>query len=308
MVGSLVRLACVFLTLSLAAHCEGASLGSLAMDLPASHHLERQDQTVMDWTTLTLYAAGYCDTDMASESLMLTAAYEDAAEQMLEALLNINITATMTVEESLAERPSLAFELHYEVLKAQVLTQCACPRDRPTAAVLLALDFSGSGLLPLLVQGRGVGLLRAHLPTPTPPPAEASAEWLAAIRHPTGVIVDASDLSPASALCPTIYADDGRLVFDQRCAGRVWFMQQGGVTYVSDLPSALASTKIGVNPYVARAVALSPQGGCDLILSEDDSDRLIFLRDRLPFFLECKVLIVAGSGHDGRKASSLAAR
>jgi len=134
--------------------------------------------------------------------------------------------------------------------------------------------------------------LQAGLPGPTPLPAAASAKWLSSIRHPTGLIIDARKVPLRPALCPAIFAEDGRLVFEVQHAQRLWFMQHGGVTYMSDLDAAKAENLLGVNPMIVEAVSVQGPNGCDIIVSDDDADRLIFLRERLPFFAECRLIIV----------------
>ena len=160
---------------------------------------------------------------------------------------------------------------------------------------MLALNLSESGAVPLLVEGMDIGQYQSSLPKPTPPQTDANAKLLAEIRQPTGLIIDARNVCASQAILPAIYAEDGRLVFGRRFARRLRFMQHGLCSYVSDLETAGRDGKLGVNPKVVEAASASGPCGCDLIVSDDDADRLIFLRTRLPFFSECRLTIVCSS-------------
>ncbi len=260
--------------------------------LTPSHCVEYRQNASIDWTSHVIYAVGSSEVEGGDEAQATVRAYGNARQAILAAIQEMNATSTATVEAQLSRRASALLELQRLASDPCVLAQCVRYREAPSASVLLGLDLRSSRVLPRLVEGIGVGELQVGLPKPTPPPPDASAEWLSSIRHPTGLIVDARKVALSPALCPAIYAEDGRLVFDVQHARRLWFMQHGGITYMSDLDAAKACRLIGVNPKTVEAVSASKPTGCDIIVSDDDADRLIFLRERLPFFAECRLIIV----------------
>lgn len=260
--------------------------------LPSSHLVGHLENASIDWTSHILYAAASCELSSGDEDQAFVRAYESTRKQLIAILHGVNVTSTAAVKELLGSRTEAPLELQRLASDPMVLAQCVLYGETPTASVLLCLDLKSDGILPLLVAGIGVGELQASLPRPTPMPAAASAEWLSSIRHPTGLIIDARKVALRPALCPAILAEDGRLVFNIRHAQRLWFMQHGGVTYMSDLDAAKADNLMGVNPKIVEAVSVQGPNGCDIIVSDDDADRLIFLRERLPFFAECRLIVV----------------
>jgi len=264
----------------------------LPWPLPPSHLVEHQRNASIDWTSHIVYSASSCELESGDEDHAIVRAYESAREQLIAALHGINITSTDTAGELLGRRAAALLELQRLASDPVLLAQSVRYGDAPMASILVGLDLKSSRILPLLVEGIGVGELQAGLPRPTPLPAAASAEWLSSIRHPTGLIIDARKVPLSPALCPAILAEDGRLVYDVRHAQRLWFMQHGGVTYMSDLDAAKADNLMGVNPKIVEALSVARSNGCDIIVSDDDADRLIFLRERLPFFAECRLIIV----------------
>jgi len=260
--------------------------------LPPSHCVEYLEDASIDWTSHIVYALGSSEVEAEDDAQATVRAYENARQAILAAIQGMNATSTATVEVQLSRRASALIELQRLASDPRVLAQCVQYGHAPSASALLGLDLRSSHILPLLVEGIGVGELQSGLPKPTPPPPEASAEWLSSIRHPTGLIIDARSVRAEPALCPTIYSEDERLVFDVRHARRIWFMQHGGLLYMSDLDAAKSCSLVGVNPKIVEAVSVSSPNSCDLIVSDDDAERLLFLRERLPFFAECRLIIV----------------
>ena len=290
-----VIVASLVLPVSSLALCGQSSSVPPLWSLPQSHYVEYLENTSIDWTSGIIYAVGASELGAAVEARAVVSAYENAREAILAAIRGMNATSTASVDDLLGRRDSALLELQRLASDPYVLAQCVRYEETPTTFVMLGLDLRISRVLPLLVEGIGVGELRGGLPKPTPPPTEASAEWLSSIRHPTGLIIDARKFPLTPALCPAIYAEDGRLVFDVRHARRLWFIQHCCITYMSDLDAAKAHRLVGVNPKTVEAVSASRTSNCDIIVSDDDADRLIFLRERLPFFAECRLIIVCRS-------------
>jgi len=259
--------------------------------LPPSRYVEYRQNASIDWTSHIIYAVGSSVVECGDEAQATVRAYANAREAILTAIQETNVTSTATAESLLGRRTSALLELQRLAADPCLLAECVQYGHVPSASVLLGLDMKSCQILPLLVEGIGLGELQRGLPKPTPPPPDVSAEWLSSIRHPTGLVIDARKVPLNPSLCPAIYAENGRLVFDVQHARRLWFTQHGGVAYMSDLEAARADPLVGVNPKTVQAISVSQPSGCDIIVSDDDGDRLIFLRERLPFFAECRLII-----------------
>jgi len=273
-------------------YCQASSVPPL-LPVSSTHFVERLDLVSIDWTSGLIYALGRCELTDMDEAQAAALARQNAADALVAALLDIRVSAAERVSDLMALRGAPALRLSQLASSTSVLWECVQYGKTPSACVFLGLDVKGFPILPLLVEGVGVGDRQSGLVMPTPVPADASAEWLSAIRHPTGLIIDASRVSLKPALCPAIFAQDGRLVFDVRYARRLSFMQNGGITYMSGTDAARISPLVGQNPKIVEAISAAGHLACDVVISNDDADRLIFLRGRLPFLAECRIIIVS---------------
>ncbi len=276
-----------------ALYCQASSIPPL-LPVSSTHFVERLDLASIDWTSGLIYALGRCELTDTNEAQAAAKARQNATDAIVAALLDIRVSAAERVSDLMALRGAPAIRVsQLASSRPSVLWECVQYGKTPSACVFLGLDVKGSPILPLLVEGVGVGERQSGLVMPTPIPADARAEWLSAIRHPTGLIIDASQVSLKPALCPAIFAQDGRLVFDVRYARRLSFMQNGGITYMSEPAAARTSPLVGQNPKIVEAIAAAGHLACDVVISNDDADRLIFLRERLPFLAECRIIIVS---------------
>jgi len=272
-------------------YCQASSVPPF-LCVPSTHFIENLDAASIDWTSGTIYAFGRCELAGMDESLAAATARQNAADAIIAGLLDIRLSAAERVSDLITLRGAPASQLPQLAWSPSVLSECVQYDKTPSVHVLLGLEVKSSPILPLLVERVGVSELQSALALPTPTPAPATTQWLSAIRHPTGLIIDASAVPLKPALCPAIYAQDGRLVFDVRYARRLSFMQSGGITYMSDIDAARASPLVGQNPKTVEAVAAAGHLACDVVISNDDADRFIFLRRRLPFLSKCRIIIV----------------
>ncbi|MBN1594093.1 MAG: hypothetical protein JW941_12690 [Candidatus Coatesbacteria bacterium] len=264
----------------------------LLIPLPRSHFIEQTDRAIIDWTSHIVYAVGSSEARSWDETTTLVRSYEVARQAIFDVLERFQVAHGMAAGDYLGTFAGGLLELQGMAADPLILAEFESYENRPVTSVLLGLDLRKCRVLPLLVEGGGLGESQTDLARPTPIPPKSSAEWLSEIRHPTGLIIDARNLDLKPALCPSIYAEDGRLVFDLEYARRAWFFQRGGICYMSDIDAANSEEFIGVNPKIVKAILVHRQNESDLVVSDDDADRLIFLRQRLTFFAECRVIVV----------------
>lgn len=259
----------------------------LAPNLPGDHVVVRLDHATVDWTDGLVYAAGYDDTGSTTQ------AWEQAVENLIEGLLRLNVDPDSSCANVAARRPVFLAYLYRLVLQnAQTALATNLAEEDGASVCVLILHVRTSGFMPFVLEGLNVASLSEPRPMPTPIPRPATAGWLKEIRHPTGLVLDARKVDFQPSLCPAIYAQDGRLVFDKRYVRRVSFMQDGMCSFTNSLDEAKREARVGINPKVVEVISTTGLNGGDLVVSDNDAERLIFLRKRFVFLSKCRIAIV----------------
>lgn len=265
-----------------------------------SHLVTGSRSFCVDWTDGILYSIASCPSRGRSRVEALDCAWHAARENLQKAVMQLVIISGKTAQDAVTLSEAKFWALQRILSRAETVAQSDPLICAENPRIVLRLGLSTSGLLALLAEGLHVGQNCNPFPTPTPLPAPATAKWLAKINHPTGLVIDAARLGPKPALCPQIYAQDGRLVYDQRFVHRLFFMQHRCCAYFSDLKAARKDRRVGINPIIVEALALRGPDLCDIVIGDDDAKRLIFLRTRLPFLSEGRVAIVTSTRRKAR--------
>ena len=111
----------------------------------------------------------------------------------------------------------------------------------------------------------------------------------------TGLIVDARGLEVKPAMYPRLVTQAGKVIYDIMAANPNIVIQQGLVDYCSSLEAAMRCPRIGENPLTVEAIAVSGTYGADLVLSEEDAEKILQADASGHFLSEARVVIVIGS-------------
>jgi hypothetical protein len=128
-----------------------------------------------------------------------------------------------------------------------------------------------------------------------PPAQEAMAETTeGVVAQPvyTGLVVDARELGIRPALSPRIFDEEGKEVYGAAFASREYAIKQGVAGYANNLDRALDNPRVGNNPFLAQAVAVSGDAGADLVISNDTAATVRAVAAKNNFLEQCRVMIV----------------
>lgn len=102
----------------------------------------------------------------------------------------------------------------------------------------------------------------------------------------TGLIIDCRGLNLSKAIAPVIKSDDGTEIYAYKNLGYQAAVDKGIVEYSSTMDSPRA----GSSPLVIKAIKIS--GTCDVVVSANDADKILFANQATKFLDNCAVVLV----------------
>lgn len=102
----------------------------------------------------------------------------------------------------------------------------------------------------------------------------------------TGLIIDCRGLNLSQAVTPAIKSVGGIDVYEYKNVGYQTAVSKGMVEYSTEL----SSPRAGNTPLVIKAVKIS--GACDVIVSDDDADKILAANQQTNILFNCAVVLV----------------
>lgn len=148
--------------------------------------------------------------------------------------------------------------------------------------VRAAVERAGFGVE---TKSRGGGVVEATLTTPGPRPADCDGAV-------SGLVIDAREVDLRPAMAPKVLGERGQEVYGPSVVNRNWVIQQGMAGYSPDFEKAVRHERVGSNPLIVKAVAVSGDNRSAVVAAKDaGAIRAAF--SRCPEFLQqARVLFV----------------
>jgi len=108
----------------------------------------------------------------------------------------------------------------------------------------------------------------------------------------TGLIIDAKGLDAKPALFPRILTAGGQTVYDVAIPNPNAAVEEGLVEYRKSLEDAKKLARVGANPLVVKAKQIGGKYSADIVLSEEDSRKILEADGRAKFLGDAKVAVV----------------
>jgi len=240
----------------------------------------------IDWQSGQVTAVGIgappatAANEAQARGLALRAATVVARRNLLEIIRGVQIDSRTTVENYLVARDVVVSQIRGSLQNSQIL-DTAYMSDG-SVEVTVGLPLRGNFADLLLPRGGGAGRRSA-----TALDAEAPAEAPA-----TGLVVNARGLGARPALSPRLLDRSGNVLYGAAGVSRQWAVSQGMAGYARDPGSAAARERIGAGPLEVTAIQAAGAAATDLVLGDDDADRVRALAASGDVLGECRVLIV----------------
>ncbi|MBR1645311.1 MAG: hypothetical protein IJ685_00900 [Selenomonadaceae bacterium] len=102
----------------------------------------------------------------------------------------------------------------------------------------------------------------------------------------TGLIIDCRGMNLSEAISPVIKSAGGTEIYAYKNIGYQSAVNIGMVEYSADMNSSRA----GNNPLTVKAVKISDK--CDVVISDDDADKILNANQSTNFLINCAVVLV----------------
>ncbi|HOO49656.1 MAG TPA: hypothetical protein PLK94_00045 [Alphaproteobacteria bacterium] len=279
----------------------------------------------IDWNNGIVVASGrsaVSNTGNASQDIIVAekAARTLAYERLAEIISGINIDSQRTITMEMLTDSILSGRVSAFIKGARVISSDykTYPDGSGYVEVVLSVNMNGEGglrdiasdavkrPLPGLPQEIYIPSESAiTTPTETPrehsdtyvdiqrtSPNETNGEAVAELIGTTGLIVDASGFGVKRAMSPKILAPDERVIYGLLIVDESYVIQQGIVSYAHSIAEAKSRQRAGLNPLVVRATGVSGIIEADVIVSEEDAERIVAENRSYGFLEKCNVIIV----------------
>lgn len=120
-----------------------------------------------------------------------------------------------------------------------------------------------------------------------PEPVTTGLEGFIATGY-TGLVIDCSGLGLSTAITPAIKNVSGQEVYTIKNVTRQMAAERGMVGYSDSLSSG--TQRAGSNPLVVKAMFIS--GECDVVVSDDDGNKILAANQNSKFLNNCMVVFV----------------
>lgn len=122
-----------------------------------------------------------------------------------------------------------------------------------------------------------------------PAPALPVADCAQAV---TGLVIDAREVDLRPAMAPKVLGERGQEVYGPSVVDRNWVVGQGMAGYSPDFEKAVRHERVGSNPLIVKAVAVSGDNR-NAVVAAKDAGAIRAAFSRCPEFLrEARVLFV----------------
>jgi len=108
----------------------------------------------------------------------------------------------------------------------------------------------------------------------------------------TSLIVSAKGLNAKPALYPVIQTQSGKVVYNLEVANPNAAIEEGLCTYRKSLEEAKKLPKAGTNPLIVEAVGIGGKYGVNLLLGDEDAERIVALDQQASFLKDANVIVV----------------
>jgi hypothetical protein len=207
---------------------------------------------------------------------VIMAAKLDALRNLLSTINGITMTSQTTVENQM---------LASDVIKTRVegiaknYRMVGEPRyyDDGSIEVTIEMSLDGPFMEALLPAGMGGG--------------QPLSSAISGVAY-TGLIIDATGLGARPALAPRILNEDGVEVYGSSYVSRDWAIKYGMVGYEKEIESAFQNDRVTDKPLVAKGLRTEGPNRADIVISNDDAQKLHSMKENLSFLQKCRVIVL----------------
>lgn len=232
----------------------------------------------INWTKLTIRAKGNgLPNPQVSELSRATIgadreAKKEALDNLMKTIKAVPIDSRITFQQKIEESDVINSKVQELIRNAEIIE---------------TTYFSDGGVKIIVELPLVCPLINLILPT-----AEPKAEVKVDEKANTGLIIDTRGLKVNPVLAPKIMDEEGKEVYSSSLISSEGLGKWGVVEYLKDFSLSQKKNRIGKNPLIVKGVRLAAPGLHDIIISNDDAQKLNLLVKDHNFLSNGEVIIV----------------
>lgn len=108
----------------------------------------------------------------------------------------------------------------------------------------------------------------------------------------TGLVVECAGIRIRPAVFPTIFDEDGQLVYGSPYIHRQHAVKRGVAAYTRDASAAEKDERVAPRPLIVKGIRAAPSGPSDIVISNSDAARVRGSAHHLKWLQSCRIVIV----------------
>ena len=229
------------------------------------------------------------------------AARLDASRNLLEMLQGINLSGSTTMRDAMIESDLVRSEVRGKV---NGLRSLGNPRYFADGTVEVMMEARMQQTIPQelverLTKDQAQSMQQTTISIQPPQEVRKQAQEPETQTSPSkpenqiysGLVLDASGVELQPAIYPTVLDEDGKEVYGSGYADREFSIKFGLAGYVKTLEQAERNDRVMGNPLVIKVLKTSGKRNVDIVISNEDAQRLRKIAKAQTFLREARVVI-----------------
>ncbi|RJR38405.1 MAG: hypothetical protein C4576_22345 [Desulfobacteraceae bacterium] len=108
----------------------------------------------------------------------------------------------------------------------------------------------------------------------------------------TGLIVECTGIRVRPSIFPSIFDEDGQLVFGSPYIHREHAIKRGVAAYTRDVSAAEKDERVSPRPLIVKGIRAAASGASDIVISNSDAAKVRANASHLKLLQNCRIMIV----------------
>jgi len=241
---------------------------------------------IVDWTNYVIreIGIGMPNPNMpiaVQRAKAVEAAKREAFQNLLERVKGMCINSEITIQQYIVTNDIIRNKVEGLVRNFRVIDT----RYKSDGSVEVEVEIPITGILEAVLTDQLTEGIMPYQISPGTAPSPASPVY-------TGLIIDARGLGVRPALAPKILDENNQEIYGTGRVSRGYALQIGVVGYERNLNRALAHERVKNNPLIVKAIGSVGTNNTDVIISQQDAERIRVANQNLNFLQQCKVMFI----------------
>ncbi len=273
----------------------GAAMAQQSSDPGA--YVQQMANGMVDWQKGLVTAVGVGApppnaVNMAqARAMAVRAATVVARRNLLEIVKGVSIDSQTTVENYMVTSDLIRTQVRGFLQNSQILDTAYMSDGSVEVTVGISLRGGFANVItpPTVPFKQTPAPAPVSTPAPEQPKAEVPAQPVVVF---TGMLVDARGFSARPAMSPKVLDENGNEVYGSALVSREYAIQQGMAGYAKDESLASQNPRIADHPLAVKAVNTEGTNKTNLVISNEDANKIRELVASQNFLEKCRVMIL----------------